>query len=279
MKTSIIIPTYNEEGFIESCLKSLDNQSLRDFEVIVVDDGSIDKTESVLSNLQFTNFNLQILRQKHRGPALARNLGAKKALGEILVFVDADMTFDKDFVKKLIAPIIENQTIGTFSKEEYVVNWNNLWARCWNINSNLPSKKRLPGNYPNKQKVFRAILKKEFDRVGGFDRGGYTDDWSLSEKLGKMAVNAKGAKFYHKNPETFDEVFRHSRWVAKRGYKLGIFGFVVALVRLSLPVTILVGLYKSIRFRTPLFFIFKLVYNTGATLGIFEYFLLKKGEK
>ena len=75
------------------------------------------------------------------------------------------MTFDKNFLQNLTQPIIDakkkglSTPAGTFSKNEIVSNWDNVWARCWNINNNLPPKKRLPNNYPDHQKVFRAILK------------------------------------------------------------------------------------------------------------------------
>src|SRR5258708_287940 len=104
---------------------------------------------------------------------MASNLGAKQAKGKILVFVDADMTFHPNFLQKLIEPILKEKAQGTFSKDEYVSNWENIWAKCWNINEGLPPKRRLPLSKPNHQKVFRSILKSEFDRVGGFSKGGY----------------------------------------------------------------------------------------------------------
>ena len=178
-KISIIIPTYNEEKVLVECLASLDNQACKDFEVIVIDDGSSDKTWEILPDFKFKNYSLKMLKQDHKGAGAARNLGAKKATGEVLVFVDADMTFDDNFLKNLVKPIMEGKVKGTFSKEEYVENWNNVWARCWNINEGWEAKKRHPKDYPDHQPVFRAILKSEFDSVGGFTPGGYNDDWSL----------------------------------------------------------------------------------------------------
>ena len=90
MKISVIIPTYNEESVILDCLRSLASQSLKDFEIIVVDDGSTDTTVEKLEDVM-------VLHQNHLGAGAARNLGAKQAKGDILVFVDADMTFDRNF--------------------------------------------------------------------------------------------------------------------------------------------------------------------------------------
>ena len=159
MKISVIIPTYNESNAIGECIASLAKQTYHDFEIIVVDDGSTDETPEKISSRVTT------LHQNHLGAGAARNLGVKRASGEILVFVDADMTFDKNFLKNLVKPILSGSAKGTFSKYEYVSNWENVWARCWNINQNWEERKRHPRNYPDKQKVFRAILKKEFDRL------------------------------------------------------------------------------------------------------------------
>src|SRR3990167_2002980 len=253
MKISVIIPTYNESNAIGECIASLAKQTYHDFEIIVVDDGSTDETPEKISSRVTT------LHQSHLGAGAARNLGAKEARGDILVFVDADMTFDKNFLKNLVKPILSGSAKGTFSKYEYVSNWENVWARCWNINQNWEERKRHPRNYPDKQKVFRAILKKEFDKVEGFTPGGYTDDYSLYDKLGYMADSAKGAIFYHKNPSGLTEVFGHARWVGKRKYKLGFLGYCVGLLRASFPVSLLVGIFKSVVHWQPAFVVFKLI--------------------
>ncbi len=267
MKISVIIPTYNEEKNISSCLESLNKQTAKDFEIIVVDDGSNDNTREIVKSL-----GVKIIEQKHEGPAKARNLGAKHSAGKILVFVDADMTFESKFLQNLTKPIQENKVMGTFSKDEYVSNWENVWARCWNINENLPGKRRLPDSYPDHQKVFRAILKSEFEKVGGFSKGGYTDDYTLSEKLGYEAVAISDAVFYHKNPDTLTEVFEQAKWIGKRDYKLGMFGIVFALIRSSLPISIIIGIWKRI-------LVFKTIYDFGIFVGILEMILTGKLSK
>lgn len=274
MKISVVIPTYNEEKVISECVSSLLNQNFKDFEIVVVDDGSTDNTLKILDK-----FKVKILKQKHQGPAVARNLGAKEAKGKVLVFVDADMTFDSNFLRKLTEPITQDITKGTFSKDEYVANWDNVWARCWNINENLPEKRRIPVNYPNHQKVFRAVLKSEFDRVGGFSKGGYTDDYTLSEKLGYEAELAPGAVFYHKNPETLTEIYKQAKWVGKREYKLGFLGYAIALFRSSFPVSVIVGIYKSVLNMNLNFIVFKLFYDFGIFTGILEMLFTGKTSK
>lgn len=279
MKISLIIPTYNEESVISDCLNSLSKQTFKDFEIIVVDDGSTDNTLGLLSKFKLQNLELKIIHGMHEGAGSARNLGVKEASGEILVFVDADMTFDKNFLKVLVRPIIAGKTKGTFSRDEYVANWDNVWSKCWNLNEGWEDKKRHPKNYPDSQKVFRAILKSTFDKVGGFTPGGYNDDWSLSQKLGILADVAPKAIFFHKNPESLKEIFNHAKWVGKRKYKFGLFGYLVALIRCSLPISIIIGLTKAFIYSRPMFLIFKVVYDFGLFVGIINYMVTKKGAK
>jgi UDP-glucose:(glucosyl)LPS beta-1,3-glucosyltransferase len=280
MTVSVIIPTYNEENEIVECLESLGEQSYDDFEIIVVDDGSTDRTIDVLNSLSTIHYPPSTLfRQKHKGAGAARNLGAIKAKGEILVFVDADMTFEPDFISNLVKPIVNGKAKGTFSKEEYVSNWDIIWSRCWNINQNWPAKMRHPKDYPDEDKVFRAILASEFKRVGGFTPGGYTDDYSLSEKLGYKSTAALGAKYYHKNPGSLSEIFKQAIWIGKRPYKFGAIGNFFALVRVSLPVSLIIGLYKSIINIKFEFLIFKLIYDFGIFIGILSYIFTGSGSK
>lgn len=270
VKLSVIIPTYNEEHVIDACIESLRKQTLRSFEIIIVDDGSTDKTPDLIARWAAENKSITMLRQKHKGPGEARNRGAKLAKGKILVFVDADMTFDKDFLAALTRPIIKGEQRGTFSKDEFVSNWDNLWSRCWNTNQGWEPKKRHPKNYPTTQKVFRAILKSEFDRVEGFETGGhYTDDY-LSDKLGYEARVVTGAKFYHSNPESLREVYVQAKWVAKREYKLGRIGVLISLIRSSLPISIIAGMYKSVVNGEFRFIVFKIIYDWGLFVGLLE---------
>ncbi len=271
---SIIIPTFNEEKNIGKCLKSILAQSYSKFEVIVVDDGSTDKTVDILGQ-----FKVKLLKQKHHGPGKARNLGAKESNGEILVFIDADMTFDQEFLSELVKPINDGTYKGTFSKEEYISNWDNVWSRCWNFNQDWPKQKMIPDDYPDEGIDFRAILKSEFDKIGGFSDVGYTDTWSLAEKLGYKPHSVRGAKYFHSNPDNLSEVFIQSKWSAKRDYKFGFFGKLIALLRTSLPVSLFFGLFKSMKYSQLEFIIFKIIYDLGAFIGIWEMLIFNKLSK
>lgn len=269
-----ILAVYNAESTIKACLNSLLAQSVP-IEIIIVDDGSLDSTVFLIKERYHVlkHSNISFFQQSHRGPALARNLGASHAKSDILLFVDADMVFDRDYVKDLIKPIQAGQVIGTYTIEERVGNWDNVWARCWNIQEGWEDKKRFPKDPPKYGTDFRAILKSEFERVGGFDHIGYTDTWSLFHKLGVRPLSTR-AICYHKNPDSLSAVFRQARWSAKRPYKLGIIGTLYALLRTSLPISFVLGLARSIR--EPRFIIFKLVYDLGRFVGILEMILTGK---
>lgn len=286
---SVIIPVYNEGKTITPCLISLSKQSYKNMEVIVVDDGSTDKTYDVLSELSIFNNQLSIYKQDHTGPAQARNLGAKLAKGEILVFVDGDMTFDKNFISKLVDPIEKGKAKGTFSKEELLLNKNNIWSLCWNINrflinnwklNNDVYKRILPVNYPSQQPVFRAILKKEYDKVGGFNRTGYTDDWSLSKKLEYQAQLAPGAVHYHINPDNLSEIYKQALWIGGNQIITGnLTRKTYNLLRYSFLVSLFVGLYISFRLKICQFIIFKIVYDLAVFLSILSSFFTVKTKK
>lgn len=279
MEVSIIIPVYNEEKVIGDCLESLLKQTIKEIEIIIVDDGSGDETLKIVKK-----FPVKLIKQSHSGPGLARNNGVKEAIGEILVFVDADMVFDKKFISMLIKPIKAGRAIGTFSKYEYVLNKDNVWSKCWNINKGLPLDRMHREDYPNKQPVFRAILKKEFLRVGGFEPIGYIDDHTLSRKLGVQAVSAKGAIFFHNNPENLKEVYNQARWIGKSEYKFRkikneLLMKIFSMIRYSFPVSIFWGVIFSIKFFLPQFLLFKIIYDLAIEISLIKSFIGEKTYK
>lgn len=95
-KFSIIIPVYNVEKYLKKCLDSVKNQTFKDYEVLVVDDGSTDKSKEIAKK-----YNLTLIESDHVGVSSARNMAIKKAKGEYLVFLDSDDWWDKELLEKL----------------------------------------------------------------------------------------------------------------------------------------------------------------------------------
>lgn len=92
IKISVIIPAYNAAKTILQCIESVLNQTVSVFEIIVIDDGSLDETEIILINYKENHLvhNLELLKQVNGGPSKARNLGITNSKGNWLAFLDAD---------------------------------------------------------------------------------------------------------------------------------------------------------------------------------------------
>jgi glycosyltransferase involved in cell wall biosynthesis len=114
-KVSIIIPTYNRDKLIIDCLENIENQSYDNFEIIVVDDGSIDNTIKNINEFKKINkyHNIKIIKQKHLGVMKSRINGLKNATGEYVTFVDSDDLISKDYIYRLVRSItLHNSTIA-----------------------------------------------------------------------------------------------------------------------------------------------------------------------
>jgi len=106
---SVIIPTYNSAKYIEEALESVFKQTLQDFEIIVVDDGSTDGTGEILKDY---SDRIKYIFQKNSGPASARNKGIKIARGEYIAFLDADDLWMPTKLEKQVAMFDKNKNLG-----------------------------------------------------------------------------------------------------------------------------------------------------------------------
>jgi glycosyltransferase involved in cell wall biosynthesis len=260
MRVSVIVPTYNEEQYIGDCLKTLLAQSHPDYETIIVDDGSTDRTVDIARS-----FGVKVIQQNHRGPGVARNAGVQQATGEILSFLDADMSFDQDFLANLVKPIELGEAVGASSKDELVANNDNVWARCWTINAGLPLGRRHPLGLSGEDDVFRAIQRSAFLSVGGFDNVGCSEDQTISRKLGKKASFAEGAVCYHRNASSLAEVFRDAKWYGKGEQVTRTFGYIM---RRTLPFSMKNGVKRGWKYRTWQCLPFQIVYDFGILCGM-----------
>jgi glycosyltransferase involved in cell wall biosynthesis len=245
---SIIIPVYNEEKDIPFCLGSLKGQSYKNIEIIIVDDGSTDNTLNEVKKFK----GIRIIKGQHKGPGFSRNLGAKNARGDILIFIDADMTFSKNYIKNLISPIYNDKSIiGTTHDYEVVENTFNIWSRCW-------GRIRVSKEEAKDVKVFRAIRKSVFLKLRGFDpKYGYADDQTFWFRDKIKPLVAKNTTCYHKNPETLKAVYKQSRWIGASldnlFIRIPILKFLVPLfLFLVFPIAIpIISIKKVIQFKLP----------------------------
>ena len=133
----------------------------------------------------------------------------------------------------------------------------------------------IPDDYPNHAPVFRAILKKEFERVNGFETSGqYTDDWSLSRKLGRRSMVASGAVYYHSNPESLKEIWKQARWIGKNEFLSGdLPRKIKSLFFYSFPVSFTFAVFKSFMNLNVYFLVFKIVYDFGVFVSVMKSFI------
>ncbi|ACB50520.1 hypothetical protein cce_1170 [Crocosphaera subtropica ATCC 51142] len=104
MFISVVIPTYNRKPILEKCLKALEKQEfnddiIRNYEVVLVDDGSTDGTLEWLEKNKEKFTHVSCFSQNHLGPAAARNLGVTKANGDIIIFIDSDLVVTETFLQ------------------------------------------------------------------------------------------------------------------------------------------------------------------------------------
>lgn len=101
IKISVIIPAYNVEKYIEKSLKSIMNQTLKEIEVIVVNDGSKDNTASIIKKISKLDKRIILIDKENEGVSKARNIGIRKAKGEYLAFIDGDDWIEKDYFEEV----------------------------------------------------------------------------------------------------------------------------------------------------------------------------------
>lgn len=110
MKTSFIIPVYNAEKTLSYCLDSILNQTDQDFEIILVNDGSVDKSQEIIEEYKKKHPNkIKAYTQKNSGIATTRNNGIKYSSGKYLFFIDNDDYIDPDYVETFVNEIEERK--------------------------------------------------------------------------------------------------------------------------------------------------------------------------
>lgn len=108
IKISVIVPAYNVEKYIEKTLRSIMEQSLKEIEIIVINDGSKDNTLTIIKKLMLEDSRIVLIDKKNGGVSQARNDGIRKARGEYISFIDGDDWIEKDFFEESYKCGVEN---------------------------------------------------------------------------------------------------------------------------------------------------------------------------
>ncbi len=101
VKVSVVLPVYNEERYLKQCLDSICSQTMKEIEIICVDDGSTDASPKILQDYAKEDFRIRLITQENQYAGAARNKGMKQALGKYLLFLDADDFYAPDMIEKM----------------------------------------------------------------------------------------------------------------------------------------------------------------------------------
>lgn len=111
VKYSFIVPVYNTEKYLKKCLDSLAGQNFKDFEIIIVNDGSTDNSKNIISEYEEKYNNIKVINQKNGGLSVARNNGVKEAKGKYLIFIDSDDYVETNLLKEVDKEIGDSEVL------------------------------------------------------------------------------------------------------------------------------------------------------------------------
>lgn len=190
MKLSVIIPVYNCELQITRCIESIINQTYKNLEIIIVDDGSKDQSGKICDQLKENDNRIVVIHQKNKGISEARNTGLKVCSGELITFVDADdYLIDSGIYENAIHKLNEEKVdlVGWLWQYEmdntFVVSKENIHGVKYGINNRDEFLSLLfKGNYPNGLvvSVWTKIYRRDIINGEMFKYKIYEDDdWSI----------------------------------------------------------------------------------------------------
>jgi len=259
LAVSVIIPAYNEERKISKCLDALLKQTYKNLEIFVVDDGSTDNTVERVKRYTKRHKNIRLLKQKQQGPGAAKNKAAKKAKGNILVFVDSDEYPLPDYIEKLTNPIRKGKaktSIGAWK----LADPKSPWARCRFKDTHKLRQHALNSG------VFRAIDKKTFVKLGGFNpKKGYSDD-RIKNNFKRARVD--NAIFDHDVDSTLKELYLKRKWIGKslvanpKGMSFKIKTFGVLLLGILATAALVFSL--KLLFLLAIFFLLSILFKAAS---------------
>jgi poly-beta-1,6 N-acetyl-D-glucosamine synthase len=186
---SVIVPCYNEELVIQNSLKSLMNQTYKNYEILVIDDGSSDKTHLISKSMEFTENNKRLVAytKPNSGKANSLNFGIEKAKGELILTVDADSKLSSNAIE-LMVEYFDDPEVGAVAGSVYVTNKTTLWTKLQaleyvqglNLVRNGQAFLKLVNIIPGPIGMFRksAILE-----VGGYQNDTFAEDCELTLNL------------------------------------------------------------------------------------------------
>ena len=176
-KFSIIVPVYNTEKYLKRCLDSIKSQSFKDYEVIIVNDGSTDKSDDIISKYPY-----KVINQENQGLSMARNNGVKDASGEYLIFLDSDDYIEKDLLKEINNSLSNNPDLVRYQIKEVFDNKSDInYEEISFDNKNGVEAFKLITNYHFVENAWAYAIKREYylKEKFSFKKGTYHEDFGL----------------------------------------------------------------------------------------------------
>jgi glycosyltransferase involved in cell wall biosynthesis len=221
MKISVIIPTFNRGRQIPNLLRALELQSYREFEVIVINDGSTDNTVGVLASfINHTSLAVRVYTISNSGRARARNFGVNQAVGDLMIFFDDDTRPNPDAVQSHLSCHIDSENL--LISGPYLYDRSRFECDFNYFRQSLESKWQEGGNKIIVSRNLRinggnfSIRKKDMQRIGGFDeRLRDKEDFKLSfdfkTKYGGEICNYHPTWVYHDDFRDLMDYIRRER--------------------------------------------------------------------
>lgn len=229
---SVIVPVYKVEKYLERCVRSLINQSLKDIEIILVDDGSPDESGVICDNLKRQDNRIQVIHKKNGGLSSARNAGMKVARGKYIGFVDSDDDVELDMfeimvdaAEKYSADFVMSDYIRILDSGKHSLITTNLRSGCYekgDIKKDIFPTLIMAENidYGPILSVWHCIYNREFlqkNHILFADDVKWSEDNLFNSIAGYCAerlVYLKGQGLYHyyQNPGTITTTYRKGAW-------------------------------------------------------------------
>ena len=210
IKVSVIVPVYNVEDYLARCLDSLVNQTLKEIEIIVVNDGSPDNSQKIIDKYAKKNLNIKAYKKENGGLSDTRNYGIKKANGEYIAFIDSDDFVDKTMLEKMYQKAINDDA------DIVVCNSINLYDDNTKVEvkSNLNYSDDEIRNYLiSAPMACTRIYKRELFNNFEFKKGIYYEDLELTPKLvnytKKIAFLDEGLYYYY---QRMGSIMKQKEW-------------------------------------------------------------------
>ncbi len=255
-QVTIIIPVYNGEAFLEAAVESALNQSFNDFEIIVIDDGSTDKTAEILNTL---SPHLRIFSQQNKGAYAARNLGLQHAKGEYIAFLDSDDIWFPNRLALQVAMLNTDKELGLIYGDGKIVKS----GQEENGSTFFQN-----GNKPERGIVFSQLVQRNF-----IPQSSVLVRYECFEKLGPFLEIPLAADYhkwleisFHYKVEYIDEpifsYFMHANNITNDRVELyrsriKIFNSLISTIKNKVARPLLTGRIRELEYQLPYIYIWE----------------------